>query len=99
MWKEEITEYSTVIVFCRLTWLHARITTWIRLSTMHACLVPQRRETTGRRTTMCERRTRREQVAICIGETKLTTHARSFLSIEKPPTLRSAASHTGSTVS
>lgn len=23
MWKEEITEYSTVIVFCKLTWLSA----------------------------------------------------------------------------
>ena len=56
-------------------------------------------ETTGYSNTTYHGHYLHPLVAICIGATKLTTQATSILSIEKPPTLLSAASHTGSSVS
>ena len=106
MWKEEMTEYSVATTPCRLirlsvdtTGWHARTATWMKLIPMYDRCVLHSRDTTGNSSTTPHARPPPSRVAICMGETKLTTHAKSFLSIEKPPTLLSAASHTGSSVS
>lgn len=106
MWKDEIIMNRTVTVPCKSKLLSvdaigvkANTKTWMRDKTITEVVVLYPLDITGNKITIPHSSLTYIQVAICIGQTKLTIQARSFLSKLKPPTDFSAANQTGRSVS